>query len=157
LLQIAKSLGGKGTKRKNKEATQIDNTDMRKMGGDKRSLSYSFRLYLNANGERVLGKGGALILEAIDEHGSIALAAEQLGMSYKFVWDYLGRMKQRLGRPLIMSRRGGTPHTRRRGGGGTTLTPLGRRLLGDFRATEIQVRRMLSERKPSLSQKRAGY
>ena len=140
-------------KRKNKEATQIDNTDMRKMD-DRRSLFYSFRLYLNANGERVLGKGGALILEAIDEHGSIALAAEELGMSYKFVWDYLGRMKQRLGRPLIMSRRGGTLHTRRRGGGGTTLTPLGRRLLGDFRATETQVRRMLSERKPSSSQKK---
>ena len=78
----------------NKEATQMDNIDMRKMGGDKRPLFYSFRLYLNSNGERVLGKGGALILEAIDEHGSIALAAEELGMSYKFVWDYLGRMKQ---------------------------------------------------------------
>jgi molybdate transport system regulatory protein len=135
----------------------MDNTDMRKMGADKRPLSYSFRLYLNSNGERVLGKGGALILEAIEEQGSIALAAEELGMSYKFVWDYLGRMKQRLGRPLIMTRRGGTPHTKRRGGGGTTLTPLGRRLLGDFRATETLVRRMLSERKPSLGQPRAGH
>ena len=98
----------------------------------------------------MLGKGGALILEAIDEHGSIALAAEELGMSYKFVWDYLGRMKQRLGRPLIMTHRGGTPHTKRRGGGGTTLTPLGRRLLRDFRATETLVRRILSEKKTTL-------
>ena len=118
------------------------------MGSKKGPLFYSFRLYLNSNGERVLGKGGALILEAIDEHGSIALAAEELGMSYKFVWDYLGRMKQRLGRPLITTRRGGTPNTKRRGGGGTTLTPLGRRLLDNFRATETRVRRMLSEKKP---------
>ena len=144
-------------KRKNEEVTRIDNTDVRKKGSDKRPLFYSFRLYLDSNGERVLGKGGALILEAIDEHGSIALAAEELGMSYKFVWDYLRRMRQRLGRPLIMTHRGGTPNTKRRGGGGTTLTPLGRRLLGDFRVTETLVRRMLSERKPSLRQKRAGH
>ena len=126
------------------------------MDSDRRPLFYSFRLYLNSNGERVLGKGGALILEAIDEHGSIALAAEELGMSYKFVWDYLGRMKQRLGRPLIMTRRGGTLHTKRKGGGGTTLTPLARRLLKDFRATETLVRRTISGRKPRLGKKRTG-
>ena len=126
---------------------------MRRIRGE-RSLSYGFRLYLNADRERVLGKGGALILEAIDEHGSISLAAEELGMSYKFVWDYLGRMKQRLGRPLITTRRGGTLHTKRRGGGGTTLTPVARRLLKDFKTTEILVRRTLSARRLRLGQKR---
>jgi len=130
--------------------------NVRKIGSHRRPLFYSFRLYLNSNGERVLGKGGALILEAIDKHGSIALAAEELGMSYKFVWDYLGRMKQRLGRPLIMTRRGGALHTKRRGGGGTTLTPLARTLLKDFRATETLVRRTISGRKPSIGQKRTG-
>lgn len=120
---------------------------MRTTRGRKRPLSYSFRLYLNANGERVLGKGGAQILEAIDEYGSIAMAAEELDMSYKFVWDYLGRMNQRLKRPVIMTRRGGTRHTRRRGGGGTALTPLARTLLRDFKATEMLVRRTLSEGK----------
>ena len=129
---------------------------MRRMRGE-RTLSYGFRLYLNADGERVLGKGGALILGAIDEYGSISLAAEELGMSYKFVWDYLGRMKQRLGRPLITTRRGGTLHTKRRGGGGTTLTPVARRLLKDFKTTETLVRRMLSARKLRLSQKRTSY
>jgi len=126
---------------------------MRRIRGE-RSLSYGFRLYLNADRERVLGKGGALILEAIDEHGSISLAAEELGMSYKFVWDYLGRMKQRLGRPLITTRRGGTLHTKRRGGGGTTLTPVARRLLKDFKTTETLVRRTLSARRLRLGQKR---
>jgi molybdate transport system regulatory protein len=129
---------------------------MKRMRGE-RTLSYGFRLYLNADGERVLGKGGALILGAIDEYGSISLAAEELGMSYKFVWDYLGRMKQRLGRPLITTRRGGTLHTKRRGGGGTTLTPVARRLLKDFKTTETLVRRMLSARKLRLSQKRTSY
>jgi len=139
--------------RKSRKARQMN---VRKMGSHSGPLFYSFRLYLNSNGERVLGKGGALILEAIDKHGSIALAAEELGMSYKFVWDYLGRMKLRLGRPLIMTRRGGTLHTKRKGGGGTTLTPLARRLLKDFRATETLVRRTISGRKPRLGQRRTG-
>lgn len=78
-------------------------------------LHYDFRLYLNRDGGRVLGKGGAQILESIDEHGSIAMAAEELDMSYKFVWDYLGRMKQRLRQPLITTHRGGTRHTSRKG------------------------------------------
>ncbi len=86
-------------------------------------------------------------MEAIDEYGSIAMAAEELDMSYKFVWDYLGRMNQRLKQPVIMTRRGGTRHTRRRGGGGTALTPLARTLLRDFKATEMLVRRTLSEAK----------
>ncbi len=109
-------------------------------------LHYDFRLYLNADGERVLGKGGAQILESIDEHGSIAMAAEELDMSYKFVWDYLGTMKQRLKRPLITTHRGGTPHTKRKGGGGTTLTPIARMLLRDFKSTEALVHRTLSQR-----------
>ncbi len=87
-------------------------------------------------------------MEAIDQHGSIVMAAEELDMSYKFVWDYLGRMNQRLRRPMIMTRRGGTRHRRRKGGGGTALTPLARTLLRDFKATEILVRKTLSERKP---------
>ena len=118
------------------------------MRGHKRPLAYSFRIYLNADGERVLGKGGAQILEAIDEHGSIAMAAEELDMSYKFVWDYLGRMNHRLKRPVITTRRGGTRHKKNKGGGGAILTPLARTLLRDFKATESLVRRTLSKRKP---------
>lgn len=109
-------------------------------------LHYDFRLYLNADGERILGKGGAQILESIDEHGSIAMAAEELDMSYKFVWDYLGRMKQRLGRPLITTHRGGTPHTRKKGGGGTVLTPVAKMLLQDFKSTEAHIHRTLSHK-----------
>lgn len=89
-------------------------------------------------------------MEAVDEHGSIAMAAEELDMSYKFVWDYLGRMNQRLRRPVIMTRRGGTRDRRRKGGGGTTLTPLARRLLRDFKSTETLIHKVLSERKPRV-------
>lgn len=115
----------------------------------KRKLQYSFRLYLNAEGQRVLGKGGAQILEAIDECGSIAAAAEELEMSYKFTWDYLIRMRRRLHQPVILTRRGGTRGGKKKGGGGTTLTPAARAILKEFRETERLLESTLSKRERS--------
>lgn len=117
------------------------------MRAHKRTFQYTFRLYLNVDGKRVLGKGGAQILEAIDKHGSIAAAAEQLEMSYKFVWDYLGRMRARLKRPIIITRRGGTRRGKRKGGGGAILTPIAKALLQDFRETEALLRETLSKKR----------
>jgi len=85
-------------------------------------------------------------LEAVDEYGSIAAAAEELEMSYKFTWDYLIRMRTRLHQPVIVTRRGGTRDGRKKGGGGATLTPAARALLKEFRQTERLVRKMLLNR-----------
>jgi molybdate transport system regulatory protein len=121
------------------------------MSARKRNLRYDFRLYLNANGQRVLGKGGAQILEAVDEYGSITAAAEELEMSYKFTWDYLIRMTRRLHEPVIVTRRGGTQNGKKKGGGGTTLTPIARTLLREFRATERLVRNTLTKRETATA------
>ena len=110
------------------------------------SLHYTFRLYLNCDGQRLLGKGGAQILEAIDEYGSITEAAEELEMSYKFVWSYLTRMRRRLHRPLVVTHRGGAQNRRKKGGGGTTLTPVARALLNEFKETERLVQNVVSKR-----------
>jgi len=113
----------------------------------KRNLEYTFRLYVNANGQRVLGKGGAQILEAVDEYRSITAAAKELEMSYKFVWNYLIRMRRRLHQPVVMTHRGGSRNRKKRGGGGTTLTPIARGLVKEFRETERQIRKILSGRR----------
>ena len=113
----------------------------------KKGLQYTYRLYLNSAGERVLGKGGAQILGAIDEHGSIAAAAESLEMSYKFVWDYLTRMRKILKEPIVVTHRGGSERRRKKGGGGAVLTPLARSLLNEYRLTEGLVKNILSKRK----------
>jgi molybdate transport system regulatory protein len=112
----------------------------------KRNLEYTFRLYLNADGQRVLGKGGAQILEAVQRYGSISVAAKRLDMSYKFTWDYLTRMRRRLHQPLVVTYRGGTRNGKKKGGGGTTLTPVARALLKDFKDTEREMRSVLSKR-----------
>ena len=124
----------------------IRHTNVRPMRARKRDLEYSFRLYLNSNGQRILGKGGAQILEAVDEYGSIAAAAEELEMSYKFTWDYLIRMRRRLHQPVIVTHRGGTRNGKKKGGGGTSLTPIARALLKEFRKTERLTRNILTKR-----------
>jgi len=77
-----------------------------------------------------MGEGGAAILEALDRAGSIAEAAKQLGMSYRYVWNYLKRMERALGQPVVEARRGG------RKGGGSALSELGRSLLREYRRRE---------------------
>jgi len=121
-------------------------------------LQYTFRLYLNdASGRRVLGKGGAEILDAISEYGSILAAAKNLGMSYKFVWDYLVRMQKRLDHPVIVTHRGGADPCKKRGGGGTALTPLGRALLREFESTQHLIRNTLSGKNKMLTLQRVTF
>jgi molybdate transport system regulatory protein len=114
----------------------------------KGNLHYSFRLYIVLEGRRVIGKGGAQILEAVERLGSISAAASELQMSYRFVWNYIRRTEERLGRPVIVTRRGGAPHERRRGGGGAELTPIAKTLLKNYLATEAQLQKELASRKP---------
>ena len=116
------------------------------MHARKANLAYTFRLYLNSDNERILGKGGAQILEAVDECGSITAAAKKLKMSYKFTWDYLVRMRRRLHQPVIVTHRGGTQAGKKRGGGGTMLTPTARILLKEFKETERQVQNIVRKR-----------
>ena len=121
------------------------------------NLEYTFRLYLNADGERLLGKGGAQILEAVEWYGSIAVAAKKLDMSYKFTWDYLTRMRRRLHKPLVVTYRGGTLHRKKKGGGGTTLTPVAKALLKDFKETERAMRSVLSKRERDTARSIANH
>jgi molybdate transport system regulatory protein len=118
----------------------------------KMKLQYTFRLYLNnAAGERVLGKGGAQILEAINEHGSIVAAAKNLNMSYKFVCDYLVRMKKRLRERVVVTHRGGADPGKKKGGGGTALTPLAGNLLREFGCTQRLIGNTLSSKNKMLT------
>ncbi|GAB6945711.1 winged helix-turn-helix domain-containing protein [Vulcanisaeta sp. JCM 14467] len=87
------------------------------------SVSVRFRVWVEVNGRHVIGPGGYEILKAINEVGSISGAARKLGMSYRFVWNYIERMEKTLGMKLVDARKGG------KGRGGAKLTPEGQALL----------------------------
>jgi molybdate transport system regulatory protein len=97
------------------------------------------RIWLEFQGKPVIGKGGADILEAIGKVKSISGAARELGMSYRYVWNYLRNVRRVLKRPIVKTFRGG------RDGGGAVLTEFSRNLLRDYRRMESYVSGLLED------------
>ena len=98
------------------------------------------KVWLEYKGEPLLGKGGAQILEAIKEVKSISKAAKKVGMSYRYVWNYLTKIEKTLQEPVIQTYKGG-----RKGGGGAHLTKLGESLLKEYRRVEDYVGEILED------------
>src|SRR5205823_9915468 len=90
---------------------------------------------LTRRGMTVLGEREARLLDAVDRVRSIKDAASEAGISYRTAWSAIQQMEQALGRPIVVSRAGGP------GGGATTLTDEGRRLLSAYQ----ELRRRLEE------------
>jgi molybdate transport system regulatory protein len=97
-------------------------------GKDKAILSLRIDF---AEGRR-LGPGKVLLLEAVDEHGSISAAGRAIGMSYKRAWDLIDEMNKIFSGPVVDSKSGGKQ------GGGATLTELGQRVVVTYRKMEEQ-------------------
>lgn len=98
------------------------------------------KIWLEHEGEPILGKGGAAILQAIKEEKSISKAAKKLGMSYRYVWNYLSKTEKRMQEPIVIAHKGGIG-----GGGGAQLTELGESLLKEFRRVEAYVGELLGD------------
>jgi molybdate transport system regulatory protein len=100
----------------------------------------SCKVWIEYNNKPVIGKGGAEILEAIDKENSITKAAETLGMSYRYVWNYLQEIQNALGQQIIETYKGG-----KSGGGGAKLTDLGKNLLAEYQQVESYLSKVLSD------------
>lgn len=96
------------------------------------------KIWIEHKGKPIIGKGGAEILEQIGKEKSISKAAKKLGMSYRYVWNYLRKIEKTLGEPVVETHRGG-----RFGGGGAKLTQLGKSLLGEYKRVESYVGEVL--------------
>lgn len=98
--------------------------------GRKKPLRTKSKIWIELEGEPVLGPGRKRLLEEVDRCGSILQAAAKVGVSYRRAWSHIHAMERRLGSRMVESRRGG------RGGGGTTLTPRAREMLRKFAQLE---------------------
>lgn len=94
-------------------------------------------LSLHAGERPLAGQDRIELLAAIGETGSISAAARAVGMSYKGAWDAVDAMNNLSGEPLVTRAAGG------RRGGGTTLTPRGRRLIEVFRVMAAEHERFV--------------
>src|ERR687883_145523 len=91
-------------------------------------------LTLRVHGKRAaaLGPGKAELIERIGETGSISAAARAMGMSYRRAWQLVEGLNRDFREPVVETAIGGKP------GGGARVTPLGGRLVGQFRAMEAK-------------------
>lgn len=99
-------------------------------------------LWLEEDGEMVFGMGRAMLLMAIDEHGSLKKAAEALGMSYRAAWGKLKQTETALGLRLV--EKAGSNRE------GYRLTPVGRETMDRFRAWFATVERCAVESAASM-------
>jgi len=91
------------------------------------------RIWLEAGAQRVLGPGLAGLLDGIGRLGSLRCAARAAKMSYRRAWELIKDAENALGRPLVI------PHAGGAGGGGSTLSDEGRRLLDTFNTLSREV------------------
>lgn len=99
----------------------------------------SCKVWIEIKGKPLIGKGGAEILAAIEKENSISKAAETLGMSYRYVWNYIQEIQTVMEEQIVETFKGG-----KSGGGGAKLTFLGKELLNEYKQAEIYFDRVLT-------------
>ena len=95
------------------------------------------------------GPGKAKLLEVLDREGSIRRAAVAMDMSYRRAWLLVQDIEAAMGKPVVVAKTGGT------GGGGVTLTELGRNLLARYRTIERHAGRAVAAELRALARLRA--
>ncbi len=84
------------------------------------------RIWIEADGNILLGEGRVDLLKAIENTGSLSKAAKSLNMSYKKAWSLIDAVNKRAEKPVISTKIGG------KGGGGAQLTSYGKSLVKAF-------------------------
>lgn len=97
------------------------------------------RVWLERNGEKVLGHGRVELLERIKDSGSIRQAALQMKMSYKQAWDMINHLNTSFKEPLVASQRGG------KGGGSAVVTVKGLAVIAEFKLLQEKLSTFLKE------------
>lgn len=78
---------------------------------------------IDLGGHGKLGPGKLMLLQKIDELGSISAAGRAMKMSYRQAWDLIHQLNKAFKEPVVRSQAGGEM------GGGARLTEFGKLLL----------------------------
>ena len=84
------------------------------------------RIWIEADGEILLGEGRISLLKAIEKTGSLSKAAKSLGMSYKKAWSLIDAVNSRAKTPVCNTTVGGKK------GGGSQITVYGKTLIETY-------------------------
>ncbi len=92
----------------------------------------------NQKGELLFGKGKTEILELIEKEGSIAKAAEKMGLNYKKAWNHIKILQKNLEDELVITEKGVK--------GGTYLTPKAKEYIKIYKQLEKEIQEFANER-----------
>jgi molybdate transport system regulatory protein len=99
-------------------------------------LAPRHKVWLTWKGGFLMGPNYLRFLAAVDKTGTIRQGGDAVGWSYRTCLNRLRRMEQVLGRPVLVTRRGGKT------GGSARLTPEARRLVQIFARWQGDVDRL---------------
>jgi molybdate transport system regulatory protein len=89
-------------------------------------LEPRLKVWVENKGKAVLGDGRVDLLRAVAETGSLAEAAQRVGLSYRRAWGKIREMERNLGVPLVHSEKGGPTR------GSSRLTPRAEALIARY-------------------------
>jgi molybdate transport system regulatory protein len=99
-------------------------------------MKIAYKVWLDNKG-KAFGEGPYELLQEIEKIGSLHQSAKKLGMSYRKAWMILQRSEKKLGFLLLERTVGGVA------GGGSRITPSGRRLMKNYAKFRKEVKESL--------------
>lgn len=132
------------SKARNHRASGIGFSNGLSTSGDR----VSGRIWIERNGETLLSWGRVVLLERIQEYGSISAAARSMGMGYRHAWELVEQMNRLSPKKLVAKKTGGE------GGGGAVLTRHGETAIKRFWELVTEFREWLSPIDPELWEQR---
>jgi molybdate transport system regulatory protein len=97
-------------------------------------MNVKLRLIITDDGgESFMGIGLLWLLQGIQKHKSIQRAAKKMGLSYPKALKILNHLERKLGRPLLIRKRGGQER------GGAVLTPFAERFIAEYNRLHFRV------------------
>ncbi len=101
------------------------------------TIGLSGNIWLNRADHKFLGGDRIALLEKVAELGSITRAAKAVGISYKTAWDTINMVNSMAEKPLVNRLTGG------KGGGGTSLTTEGNKVIAQYNTIQEEHRKFL--------------
>lgn len=111
-------------------------------------LRIRYKVWIEREGRVLFGHGRLELLQALHREGSLAKAAEAMGMSYRAAWGRIKASEERLGFPLV--------EHGPRGKRNSDLTPEGRTIVDWLAELERDIDQFLEralERRPDCLQR----
>lgn len=103
-------------------------------------LKPCYKIWLETEDGYVFGQGAFELLQGIQEKGTLKAIAENLKMSYRQAWGIIKQIEKTIGKPIIVTHRGGKV-----GGGGAELTQTGKELLETYLKLKSDLNQTFSE------------